>query len=133
MFDTERFVQLQTLWNQVSVEFVELLIKQRREIFGKFVRLLQTTTQSVSKSRDVRHVVVLSQSVFLLESLDRTFKIAFIVQQPSEDAFLDSLVVFLFEEVIVDELHATHDKQLAALQTHVECTDWSVGRETNGS
>lgn len=115
MLNAQRFVQLQTLGDQVGVELVELLIKQSREIFGEFVRFLQTATQPISKSRDVGDVVVLSQGVFLFESFDCALEISFVVQQPSEDALLNFLVVFLFEEVIVQELHASHHKQLTAL------------------
>ena len=75
-------------------------------------------------------MVVLRQ---LLLILDRLLQVAIIVEHPTEDSLLDLLIVLLLEEVVMQKMHRAGYKQLTALQTHVECTDRSVSRETNGS
>jgi len=69
----------------------------------------------------------------LLLVLDRLLQVAIVVEHPTEDSLLDLLIVLLLEEVVMQKMHRASYKQLTALQTHVESTDRSVSRETNGS
>lgn len=131
MLDAKELVELETLRDQVSVKFVEALIEQSGEVFGQLVRLLQTAAQAISQGRDVRNVVVLLENVFLRLVLESSLQVAFVIEHPAEDALLDLLVVFLFEKVIMNELHAAHHEQLAALQTHVEGANRSVCGEAD--
>ena len=133
VLDAKQLVKLQTLRDQVSVKFVEPLIEQSCEILGQLVRLLQTAAQAISQSRDVWHMVVLLKDVFLELVLESSLQVAFIIEHPAEDALLDLLVVLFFEKVIMNELHATHDEQLTALQTHVEGANRSVCGEADRS
>lgn len=63
--------------------------------------------------------------------LNGSLKVSFVLEQPVEDALLNLLVIFFLEEVVMEELHRAHDKQLASLERHVEGANWAVRRETN--
>ena len=126
----DRLVELQHLGYQVSVEAVQLLVEERSEVLGEVVRLLETAAQSVSKSGDVRHVMVLGHFGLVL---DGGLEVAFVLQQPVEDTFLNLLVVLLLEKVVVEELHRAHHEELSSLERHVEGADGAVCRETNGA
>ena len=75
-------------------------------------------------------MVVLGQLRFVLYD---GFDVALVIQKPLEETFLDLLVVLLFKEVVVHELHRAQDEQFAAFQRHVEGADWSVRGETDGT
>lgn len=96
------FVQLESLGDQVRVELEEFLVEKRREVLWEFVALLQTRAQSVRESRDVWNVVVLAQLGLVLDVL---LQVAVVLQQPSEESFLDLLVVLFFKELVAEELH----------------------------
>ena len=57
--------------------------------------------------------------------------VAVVSEQPAKESFLNLLVVLLFEKLVAEELHGTHDQQLSALWTDVESSYWAVCRETN--
>ena len=72
--------------------------------------------------------MVLCQLRFILNNC---FDVALIIQKPLEESLLDLLVVFLFEEIVVQELHGAENKQFTAFKRHVESSYGSIGRETN--
>ena len=72
--------------------------------------------------------MVLGQFRFIL---DNCFDVALIIQKPLEESFLNLLVVLLFEEVVVQELHRTEDEQFTAFERHVESSNGSIGWETD--
>ena len=125
---TDSLVELEHFGYEVSVKAVQLLVEESGEVLGQVVRLLETAAQSISESGDVGHVVVLGHLGLVLNSC---LQVAFVLQQPVEDALLDLLVVFLLEELVVQELHRAHDEQLATLERHVEGANRAVRRETN--
>ena len=57
-------------------------------------------------------MMILTQLWVVLYAL---FKIALIIKNPSENGILNFLVVLLLEEIIVEELHRSHEEQLSSL------------------
>ena len=128
MLDAKGLVQLKTLWDEVRVELVELLVEKGGEVLWQLVGLLQTASESIGQSGDIRHMVVLSEFWLIL---DYGFEITLVIEKPFEETLLDLLVVLLFEEIVVQELHGAHHEQFTAFQGHVESTNGSVSWETN--
>jgi hypothetical protein len=66
--------------------------------------------------------------------LDVTLKLRLSVfaEQPPEHGLLNLLVVFILEELISEEFHRAHHKQLTAALTLVKGRNWPIGRKTNG-
>jgi hypothetical protein len=75
-------------------------------------------------------VLVLADLGFLF---DMVFKLCIVIptEQPTEDCFLNLLVVLFFKEIIVEKLHGSEHKQLSALRRHIERTDRAVSWETD--
>ena len=118
MLDADLAVEFDGLRDQVRVEFVHALVKERREVTRQLVGLLETGSEPVGQGRDVGHVHVLRELGLLLDSALELGVV--VLQEPLEDGLLDLLVVFLFEELVLKEGHRTHHEELAALRAHVK-------------
>ena len=60
VFNAQSLVQVNRLWHQVSVEFVEVRVEQRREILGEIIGLLEARAKAISEGSDIRYVLVLT-------------------------------------------------------------------------
>ena len=69
MLHSNCFVKVQGLWDQICVKLVQLLIEKSCEIFWQLIRLLKTGSKPISKSSDVRHMMVLTQLRLVLNTL----------------------------------------------------------------
>jgi hypothetical protein len=106
VLDADLAVELDSLRDQVRVELVHALVEQCREVSRQLIGLLETGSESVGQSRDVRHMHVLCELRLLLDS---ALKLRVVVlQEPLEDGLLDLLVVFFLEEFVLEEGHRTH-------------------------
>ena len=125
MLDSERLVELYGLWNEVSVELVEIIIKERREILRQILRFLKAGPESVSECRDIWYVLVLTDLGLFLNVI---FELCIIVsiEQPPEYRLLNLLIVFLFEEVIVEKLDRSQYEKFSFLCTRVKRSYWPV-------
>ena len=132
MLDSERLVELYGLWNEVGVEFVEIIIKECREILRQILRLLKAGPESVSKCSDIWYVLVLTDLRLFLNVI---FELSIIVsiEQPLEYRLLNLLIVFLFEEVIVEKLDRSQYEKFSFLCTRVKRSYWPVGWKADWS
>jgi len=56
-----------------------------------------------------------------------SFELRILVREkPLKDCLLDLLVIFFFEELVLEKSHRAHDKQLSPLWAHVECGKGAV-------
>ena len=63
---------------------------------------------------------------------DVSFKLSSVhVKKPSENGFLDLLVIFLLEELILEKLHRAENEKLAIFRTDIKCTNWAVRRKAD--
>ena len=65
--------------------------------------------------------------------LNISFQIAFVLQQPTEYTLLDLLIILLFEKLICEELHRTHDKKFTTSWWYIKRSNRSVCRKTDGT
>ena len=69
MLQSNSFVKVQGLWNQICIKLVEFLSEKSSEILWKLIRLLKTGSESISKSGDIWNVMVLTQLWLILNTL----------------------------------------------------------------
>lgn len=64
--------------------------------------------------------------------LHSSFELRILIgQQPLEDCLLDLLVIFFFEELVLQKGHRAHHKQLSPLWAHIESRERAVCRVTD--
>ena len=65
---------------------------------------METGSESVSQSSDIRNVLVFANLRLILNMI-LEFRIVVPAEQPPEDSLLNLLVIFLLKEIIVEKLH----------------------------
>ena len=131
VLDSHLRVELDGFGDEVGVELVEALVEEGGEVARQLVRLLQTRAQAVGEGGDVGHVHVLGELGLVLDgALELGVRVG---EQPLEDGLLDLLVVFLLEELVLEERDRPQHEQLAPLRTHVEGGHGAVGGVAHGA
>lgn len=124
MLDSYLSIELDRLRDKVSVELVKALVEESCEVARQLISLLEAGTQAIGKGSDVRDMHVFRQlCLFLNSSLELGITIS---QEPLEDGLLYFLVVFLLEELILEESHRAENEKLAALGAHIERCQRSI-------
>ena len=132
MFDSECLVEVDGIRHEVSVELVEVIIKERCEVLWQILRFLKTRPEPVSKCSDVRNVLVFADfRLFLHKFLELSIVVC--TKQPLEHRLLNLLIVFLLKEFIVEKLDRSQDEEFPFLLARVKRTYWSVGWKADGS
>jgi len=102
MLDVEFLVEVNGLRHQICVKLVQTVVKKSCEVFGQIIGFLKTGAQAVSECSDIRDVLVLADVFFVA---DGGLEFSVLVKQPLEDGLLDFLIIFLFKEGVLKELH----------------------------
>lgn len=102
MLHSQGLEEVNRFRNQVRVKFVQIVTEERCEVLGHFLALLKAGAKSVSKSSNVRHMVVLGDFSLFVDVLLKLC-IFVLVKKPLEDCLLNFLVVFILEKLIREE------------------------------
>ena len=109
MLDVELLEEINRLGHKISIEAIQVVVKERGEVFWQIIGLLKARAEAISQGCDIRHMLVLTDlGLFFDVSLKLSITIA--TEQPLEDGFLHLLVILLLKEIIVEKFHGGHDK-----------------------
>lgn len=132
MLHAQVLVELNRFGDQISIKLVQLAAEESGKVLGHIITLLEARAETIGQSSDVRHMLLILNLGLILDVL---FELSITVsaEQPSENGFLNLLVVLVFEEVVREEFHGAHNEELSTLLALVEGTDGAVWREGNRS